>query len=465
MGVKFKITLFFTVLVIFILGLVSVFVYYYFANSRAASISSRLTNRAITIGRLLSQREIFSNELIIRIDSSTSFVMKKNVIEAYDSNNQLIYAYSSMLKDSLRPAKEILDVAREKGILVYNQGEKEAVAYAYKDNGSDLVIIAAGEDRDGKEDMERLSRILLVSFLAGTSLAGLGGYYFSTRLLKPVNQIANDVKDISAQNLSRRLQTGPVLDEWHHLSSTLNDLMNRLQESFDIQKRFISNASHELSTPLTSISSQIEVSLQRERSVEAYKKVLHSIYQDVVHMSNLTQTLLQFAQASGTPGGLEIALVRIDEIVLRMPFELSKTNNRFTVQLNFDELPEEEERLCVFGNEHLLFTAIKNIVMNACKYSDNHQAIVTLSINAIGVVVTIKDNGIGIPAADMPLIFQPFYRAGNHHQPQGFGLGLSLASRIVGLHKGKISVASQPGKGTTFTLLLPVAKTFMNEDS
>lgn len=463
MPVKLKITLLFTVLVVFILGLVSIFVYYYFHSSRSASINSRLTNRAITIGRLLSQQEIFSNELLRRIDSSTSYVLVNNVVEAYNDNNHKVYGYSNVKGDVLNPDKNILQAARTKGKLFYKTGNKEAVAYAYSIGGRNLVIIAAGEDEQGKEDLERLFDILLASFFAGLSLAALGGYYFSSRLLKPVNKIANDVKDISALSLSRRLPTGKAKDEWHSLASTLNDLLNRLQESFDIQKRFISNASHELSTPLTSISSQIEVSLQRERAAEEYKVVLQSIHQDVIHMSELTQTLLQFAQASGTPGGLEIQLVRIDEVLLRLPYEVSKISKGYTVKLDFNELPAEEEKLLVFGNEHLLFTAIKNIVMNACKYSHNQQASVSLSMVQGGVLIGVSDTGMGIPAAEIPLIFQPFYRAGDHKQREGFGLGLSLASRIINLHKGKITVKSELEKGTIFTIELPGAKAFMSE--
>ncbi|WP_207491565.1 sensor histidine kinase [Aridibaculum aurantiacum] len=463
MPVKLRITLLFTVLAGLILGIVCVFVYYYFENSRTASIKTRLTNRAITVGRLLSQREIFSNELIRRIDSSTSFVLKNNVILAYNSNNQKIYSYSSLTGDSLDVSQQLIDNARKRGKITFTAGNKEAVAYRYVANGMELVTIAAGEDAEGKEDLHSLFNILMVSFLAGLSLAGLGGYYFSKRLLKPINKIATDVKDISAMSLSRRLVTGTANDEWHHLSTTLNDLLNRLQESFDIQKRFISNASHELSTPLTSISSQIEVSLQRERNAGEYKEVLQSIYQDVMHMSNLTQTLLQFAQASGTPGGLEIALVRIDEVLLRLPSEVVKANKGYSVLLNFDELPDEEEGLLVFGNEHLLFTAIKNIVMNACKYSNNHQAVVWLHSTEAGLKVVVEDKGIGIPEEDLPMIFQPFYRVNDNKQREGFGLGLSLASRIINLHKGRVEVQSELGKGTTFTIHLPGAKQFISE--
>ena len=239
---------------------------------------------------------------------------------------------------------------------------------------------------------------------------------------------------------------------------TLNELLNRLQESFDMQRRFISNASHELSTPLTAILSQLEVCLQRERSAEEYRHVLKSIYQDVQHLAKLTQTLLEFAKASGNPGGLEIDLVRMDEIILSLPGRVSKINSAYNVKMDFSHLPEEEESLLVFGNEALLFTAINNIVVNACKYSDDHLAQVSLEVidNIISIYVT--DQGKGIESSELEKIFQPFYRTEEARSEGGFGLGLSLANRIIKIHKGTIEVTSGLGTGTTFQIQLPSAK-------
>ena len=283
------------------------------------------------------------------------------------------------------------------------------------------------------------------------------GYFFSRGLLLPIKRITDEVNIISAKNLAHRIKSGHANDEWNNLTGTLNELLNRLQESFEIQRRFISNASHELSTPLTSISSQLEVSLQRERGAGEYRQVMLSVYQDVRHLSNLTQTLLEFAKASGTPGGIEIGLVRVDEVLMQLPGEMKKINKAYLVKLDFDKLPDQEEQLLVLGNAALLFTAIKNIVSNACKYSNNHLANVKLSVRQKQIVITIEDEGKGIAAGELQNIFQPFYRAGNSRDITGFGLGLSLASRFLKLHKGAISVQSLVDKGTTFTITLPIA--------
>jgi signal transduction histidine kinase len=458
MRVRSRITILFSTLVFIILSLVCSGIYYFSYQSRINTIKTRLANRAITTARLLSQREIFDKELVRRIDSSTTLSLKNKTVQAYDYHNKRIYRYSDMPDDTLHIDEETLDDARVKGEYFFATGKKEAVAYHYTDNDARIVVITAGEDEEGKESLKELLSILLLSFFIGNIFVLVSGYFFSRGLLLPVKKITEDVAEISAQNLTRRLETGTTKDEWYKLSHTLNQLLNRLQESFELQRRFISNASHELSTPLTSISSQLEVSLQREREAGEYRKVMQSIYQDVQNMGKLTQTLLEFAKASGNPGGLEINLIRIDEIILRLPAEMAKVNPAFSVKIRFDELPDEEEKLLAFGNETLLLTAIKNIVVNACKYSADHAALVVLTPSEHFLLITVQDKGAGIPPEELNNIFQPFYRVGEDRTAGGFGLGLSLADRIIKLHKGSIEVSSAPDQGTTFSIRIPAAQ-------
>jgi len=460
MPVKIRITLLFTLLVWGILTLVCTSVYYFSYTNRIKDIQTRLANRAITTGRLLGQGGVFDQALIRKIDSSTSVAMKDKVVEAYDAFDKRIYWYSDNTADTIRTNRPIIDRARvEKAPIYFKQGAKDAIAFYYRDENSSFVIIAAAYDEAGNEKLRHLRLVLTLSFAGGILISVIGGYLFSISLLRPLRRISDEVNEISARNLARRIRSARAnaKDEWFYLSDTLNQLLNRLQESFEIQGRFIANASHELSTPLTSISSQLEVALQRMRSVEEYRNVIQSVYQDTQQLNKLTQTLLEFARASGTAAGLEIDLIRIDEILLRLPGEISKTNDLFIVTLEFDQLPEAEEALLVFGNEELLFTAIKNIVSNACKYSEDHHATIRLSVQGGEIRVRIEDRGRGISEEEWENIFQPFYRTEEGHSIPGFGLGLSLARRIIQLHKGWIDIDSVVGKGSAFYVRLPTA--------
>lgn len=462
MPVKIRITLLFTLLVMGILLLVCTSVYYFSYTNRIKDIRTRLSNRAITTGRLLSESGIFDQQLIQKIDAATSVAMKDLVVEAYDATDRRIYRYSDEPGDTIREDGALVDrarIARTDAPLYFRLGVKDAVACYYRDRNAHLVIIAAAYDEAGKDKLRHLLLVLSLSFVGGILTSLVGGYLFSISLLHPLRRIADEAGEISARNLARRIRSGSAnrKDEWNYLTDTLNQLLNRLQESFEIQGRFISNASHELSTPLTSISSQLEVALQRARSEEEYRKMIQSVYQDTQQLNKLTQTLLEFARASGTASGLEIDLVRIDEILLRLPGEISRNNSNFSVTLEFDALPEIEEELLVFGNEELLITAIKNIVSNACKYSDDHHATVRLAVREKEIRITVEDKGRGIGEEEWENIFQPFYRTDEGHAIPGFGLGLSLARRIIKLHKGWITVDSVLGQGSVFLIRLPTA--------
>lgn len=457
MPVRLRITLLFGSIVFLILLLVCGSVYYFSYTERTNDVILRLTNRAITRARLLGQPN-FDRHLLRAIDSFTMMALKDKTLQAYNYLGQKVYSYSDEPADTLTVDKSILEDARVKGRVYFRIGKKEAVAYHHTDQVSRLVVIAAAYDEIGLQKLQQLRNILLFSFLTGSIIAFGGGYFFSGRLLRPIKQIADDINEISAQNLARRIQAGEVHDEWHYLAETLNQLLNRLQESFDMQRRFIANASHELSTPLTSISSQLEVSLQKDRDADRYRAVMQSVYQDVRHLGKLTQTLLEFAQASGNTGGLEIQPVRVDEVLLELPAEVNKLNPDYTVALSFGNMPSDDNALIVFGNAELLALAIRNIVVNACKYSDDHKAMVMLDTAGGRLVISVEDKGIGIPAGELKYIFQPFYRVNPAGSAGGFGLGLSLAHRIIKLHKGEITVSSQPGEGTLFGIILPAGQ-------
>ncbi len=457
MPVRLRITLLFGSIVLLILLFVCGSVYYFSVTERRNEMEDRLMNRAITRARLMGQHN-FDQSLLRTIDSATMMSLKDKTLQAYNYLGEKVYSYSDEPADTLTVDSQVLDDARVKGNIYFRIGKKEVVAYHHVDPNKRIVVVAGAYDEMGLMKLQQLRRILWVSFLSGSIIAFAAGYFFSGRLLRPIKKIADDINVISAQELNRRIQAGEVHDEWQYLSETLNQLLNRLQESFDMQRRFIANASHELSTPLTSISSQLEVSLQKDREADKYRAVMQSVYQDVRHLGKLTQTLLEFAQASGNAGGLEIQPVRIDEVLMALPADVNKLNPDYTVALNFGNMPSEDAALIVFGNTELLFTAVRNIVVNACKYSDDHKAIVKLDIEDQQFIITIEDKGIGIPEQELKYIFQPFYRVNDMDNAAGFGLGLSLAHRIIKLHKGEIAVDSRPAEGTLFRITLPTAK-------
>ena len=187
----------------------------------------------------------------------------------------------------------------------------------------------------------------------------LAGYLFSRSLVSPIRQTIHDVKLITSQNLSHRLFGGKRKDELAELNETFNALLNRLEESFAMEKRFISNASHELSNPLTSISSQVEVALLQERTSAEYKKILSSVLKDTQGLHQLVHNLLEIAKA-GTHGLISLEKVRLDEILISAHSDVLRGNNGYKIELAFPDLPEDENECMIFGNAALLNSAVKN---------------------------------------------------------------------------------------------------------
>ncbi len=460
MKIKYRITLLFTLLVTCILLFVCSIIYYYSKVNRENDFRKRLRNRALTTISLMVKVEGIDLAMLQRIDENLKISLKEKSVVIFDSNDKEIYRYLDPDAKVEKPDRTILQMARANGEYIYKKGRRDVIAIRFRSGNSEYISVAASYDMDGLEKLEQLRFILIVSFVTGSLITLLSGLIFSSRLVTPIKKITNEVKEISSQNLSRRIATAEAKDELYELSSTFNDLLTRLQASFEIQRRFIANASHELSTPLTSISSQLEITLQQKRSAEEYDGVLQSVYEDVKNLTRLTRSLLELAKASGTSDGMELSLVRIDEILMKLPVEMHKTNATYKVDLHFDSFPDNDDKLLVFGNTDLLESAIKNIVLNACKYAENNTANVSLNFSDNQLEVIISDNGPGIREEEHELVFQPFYRSDRTKTSDGFGLGLSLASRIIKLHKGNIAVSNAQPRGTIFTINLPIARNY-----
>ncbi|MFT3826687.1 MAG: ATP-binding protein [Chitinophagaceae bacterium] len=461
MKIKVKITTLFTLLVTAILLLLSTSIYYFTALQRKDAFSKRLLGRATNNAQMLSVLYNNPNALAIikNLDSASAGTLPRKSVYIYNYLDEQIYRFDVNPADTLTIDKEVLREARLNHITYFTNTGRDGLALHFTDANTRIVIVVASYDDDGWNRLKQLRNILVLSLLVGIFVTLIVGYLFSRQLVEPIMQIIGEVNDISSQNLSQRLQPGSSRDELNHLANTFNLLLDRLQDSFNTQRRFISNASHELSTPLTSISSQLEVALSKERSSEEYQQVMQSVWEDVQEMQHLTKSLLELAKA-GSQGSIGLSEVRIDETLFRVTSSVQKIHDSYEVELHFGDFPEDEKSFVVFGNGDLLYSALKNVVENGCKYSHEHLASVELSFAHDDVIVKVYNKGAVIPADEMEHIFHPFYRTADASQAKGFGLGLALARRIIAMHKGSISVQSDAVNGTVFTVILPSAKAF-----
>jgi two-component system, OmpR family, sensor histidine kinase ArlS len=438
-----------------ILTLLAISVYYFSSLDRKLSFQHRLKSRANYSAQLYTLFGDSSTVVLNHVDSSMlRSTLTDRIIAIFPSEGKPLFQFLGPDTLAFRLDSGVRrQVARAEEVY-FNLRNKEAIAQQYQVNGKSFIVVVGAYDTEGFRRLGMLVKILIGSILAAMMLTALVGYWFSKGLVRPIQEIIHEVNDISSGNLSHRIPTEASGDELSQLADTFNGLLERLEGAFDMQRTFVSNASHELATPLTSISSQLEVVLQKEREPGEYKEVLVSIHDDVIQLRHLTHSLLEMARAD-TSGGIALSEVRVDEILLKVTSEMKKISARYRVMLEFGEFPEEEKDCVVFGSTDLLHSALRNMVENACKYADDKTAVVYLSYEDHYVIVRISNRGNLIAEADIQHLFQPFYRGTNARGFSGFGLGLALAKGITRMHKGNIQVQSVPGEGTVFTWQLP----------
>lgn len=451
MKIRNKITLLFTVLVTAILLILNIAVYYMTAVESNEVFNKRLKSRASNNAQIFSYFGDSSINVLQRIDATLAQLPQKTV-GIYDTLGNILYSYKAELAEDIVIDSSLLKEITDVGEKYFKIGERNAVGQYYPDRPNFIIIVAA-YDEDGRLRLTQLKKVLISSLLIGILVTLVTGFVFSSQLVKPIADISREVNAISSHDLSKRLSVGNGQDELNQLSITFNDLLNRLQESFTTQRRFISNASHELSTPLTSISSQLQVTLQKDRSTGEYQQVLQSIQEDVEQMRQLIKSLLEIAK-TGSQGSIELKELRIDELLLKVITDIKRNNQQYEVELQFDDLPEDEKQCMVYGNFDLLYSALKNIIENGCKYSPDNRSFVKVYFHQHMIFIDVMNEGDVIAEEQIENIFQPFFRIEKNSEIKGFGLGLPLAKRIISMHKGEIKVNSRLA-GTTFSISLP----------
>lgn len=454
MKLSFKINLLFTGIVSCILLGMALLIFNISRKNVQRDFRDRIRSRAERAAYLYGFFKNDTTNLLKNLDANSPGILFNRNISIYDSNFHERYEFHDAGAGVLSPHPQWLSQVWKDGEHFFSAGEKTAGLFRF--NNSILVMVAA-EDISGKSYINNLRRIFYIYFPIAVVVTLLAGYLFSRNIVRPVRKTIHDVKLITSQNLSHRLYSGRSRDELAELNETFNSLLNRLEESFAMEKRFISNASHELSTPLTSISSQIEVALLQGRTPEEYRKVLSSVLKDARGLHQLTRNLLEIARA-GTHGSISLDKVRIDEILIKAHSDILRQDSNYKVELAFNELPENENECMVFGNASLLSSAFKNIIENGCKYSPDNKTRVELYFRDKETEILFTNQSDILSAEEKERLFEPFYRGSNAQNKSGVGLGLTLTRRIIGLHKGSLGIRSEADTGTTISVVLPTLK-------
>lgn len=320
------------------------------------------------------------------------------------------------------------------------------------------LTIAVGIDLEPLYATLRQLALALAGLSAGTWLVALvAGRAVCARALQPLTTMARAAREIKAADFQQRLPVAAGRDELHDLSVAFNDLLDRLLDSFERQRRFAGDASHQMRTPLAAILGQIEVALRRERPAEEYQRVLTTVHEQTQQLRRIVESLLFLARVDA-----EAELPEREHVDLSA--WLSQHLETWSQHGRFADIVVERSRTGSFGVQAhpLLLGELVNILLdNACKYSPPGAKISLHLLDEAGAVcLQVADGGPGIDAADLPQLFRPFFRsaAARRQGIEGVGLGLAIARRLAESQGGSLTASSRSGKGSCFSLHLPAER-------
>lgn len=312
-----------------------------------------------------------------------------------------------------------------------------------------------------KEMMEDIRDTFLWAIPVALLLASVGGYLLARKSLAPIAAMALQARSMGAANLNRRLAIANERDELGQLAQTFNQLLGRLEASFEQQRRFMADASHELRTPVAILRGEAEVTLSKpQRSPEEYRQTLSTLREESQRLAHIIEDLFTLARADAGQYPLTLREAYLDEVASAALLRARS----LALARNITLLPAIESDLPIRADEALLGRMLLNLLDNAIKYSPLGSS-VALTCRREGncYVLSVCDNGPGIPAELQPRIFERFFRADKARsrgegETGGAGLGLSIARWIVEAHQGQLALTRSDSSGSTFTATFPAGK-------
>lgn len=382
-----------------------------------------------------------------KLEAEREYIINVNANTSLDELAEKYKMPVSLLKTIMKDGKG----RHQEGNVFYN-------GIKLNHNNTTYLVIVSAHNRFVSHHLIFLRNILLWGLLFTVVITVYLSIYFSKHFFDPIREMIEKVKQISTENIHLRVKETENNNEISELAGTFNDLLNRIETAFETQKNFISNASHELATPLTAIMGEAEVALIKERKPEEYQHVLNNVLQQAERLNQITKSLLFLAQTGYKGKKIVFEVLRLDEVIWEVKRLIDRLNPENKIMVDLSLLPEDPKKLKINGNKQLLHLALANILNNACKYSHNKPVAVHIGASHEQVLLFIKDQGIGIPESEIPFIYDPFFRASNTHLFEGYGIGLPLSRNIIKIHNGSLIVTSEVNHGTSVQITFPLAK-------
>jgi heavy metal sensor kinase len=363
------------------------------------------------------------------------------------------------------PPSEIVRILRLPKPEIHIRTAKDGIPYlikagALRDERGQPYFLALGRSlEDTERTVNGVTRAYFLLLPAMIALTSIAGWALAGRAIQPLNSVAHAAQELTGNNLSSQIPNRGANDELDHLIDSFNHMTRRLSQSFDQVRRFSTDVSHELRTPLTAIRGQLEVALFTAETPDQYREAMENALEDVEKLSSIVRALLLLSQAESGQVILQKTLLNLEDCAADVvdQFQIPAEEKGVTLTSLC------EEGTTVLADRTQMERLLSNLLSNAIKYTPSGG---TVNVRA-GMDperpgwcrIVVEDSGVGIPAGNLPHIFDRFYRVRNEqtNKSEGLGLGLSFVSWIVSAHGGDIHVSSSPGQGTRFDIRLPAS--------
>jgi len=439
MKIKTKLALLYTSITVSVLVVVFVFVYFLTSKTIDNNYYTLLFDKVLLTAQKNFEEDELSQVAYQKILDTYQSLMPEaleRIIVANDKQEAIIELQTFLDNN------QIEKIFKEEYVK-FEIGNMDGVGIYYPDNEGDFIVVVTAENTQGKYIKATLKNILFAVLLI-SSIFIFGLLWWNAQIItKPLQLMVEHMQKITAKDLHLRLPERKGDDELSQTTNYFNQMIERLEISFNSQKTFIANASHELKNPLTAIMGECEVMQLKDFTTNEYKDSIKQVEYEAERLNSLVNNLLQLVQTDlDMSESNKEKLVVGEEILAAINyFESSKYRGRILFE-------NDNSTYSVEANKHLFFVALQNIIDNACKYSEKQVVVKTDKIKS-GFQIAVIDEGIGIPSSEKDKIFDTFYRAGNTSSYKGSGIGLSLAFKILKLSGADIDVESFENKGTT----------------
>lgn len=454
MKIKTALTLKNTGVIAVVFLLCMTLIYLVSEHIRSNTFFHNLKNEAVTKVHLFLQNQVDADIMQSIYLNNKEFINEVEVA-VYTTDFHMLY-HDAIDNDIVKENPEMIAQILQQKEIEFYIGKYQAFGMVYPFNGQTYIVTAAAYDGYGHTNLLELQKTLVILFFIGLLLLFITCYFLVRASLKPIREIVKEAETITASRIDQRLPVRNEKDELGELSQAFNELLERLEISFNSQKMFVSNVSHEMRTPLAALIAELDLCLQKDRTETQYRQAMQNVLQDARRMTKLIDGLLNLAKADYQKEQIKMHEIRLDELLLDTREIILRAHPEYHIELIFEQEDAEDDRMItIMGNDYLLNIAFANLIENNCKYSDDKSSFIQISYWDKWTIIRLSDDGIGMSDAEKEKIFTLFYRGEQEQHTEGHGIGMALAQKIIALHQGSIAVHSKQGEGTTFIIELP----------